>query len=66
MMNNGDYITGEVKKLQFGILFFKTDDMGTLQIEWEKVMHVISKDYFEVELQDFLAPWIQLTPEGKY
>lgn len=51
-MNNGDYITGEVKKLEFGILNFKTDDMGTLKIQWEKVMHVISKDYFEVELQD--------------
>ncbi len=51
-MNNGDYITGEVKKLQFGILSFKTDDMGTLQIEWVKIQHVISKDFFEVELQD--------------
>ncbi len=51
-MNNGDYITGDVKKLQFGILSFSTDDMGTLQIQWKKIMHVISKNYFEVELQD--------------
>jgi len=51
-MNNGDYITGELKKLQFGILSFKTDDMGTLRIQWEKIRHVISKDYFEIELQD--------------
>jgi len=51
-MYNGDHITGEVKKLEFGMLTFKTDDMGTLQIKWDKISQVISKKYFEVELQD--------------
>ena len=45
-MNNGDHITGEIKKLQFGIVTFKTDDAGTLSIQWDKLKHLISKDDF--------------------
>jgi len=52
IMNNGDHITGEIKKLEYAILTFKTDDMGTLQIKWDKITHVISDKYFEVDLQD--------------
>jgi len=51
-MNNGDYITGEIKKLQLGIVTFKTDDAGTLSIKWNKLKHLISKDIFEVNLAD--------------
>jgi hypothetical protein len=49
IMNNGDYITGEVKKLERGKLDYSTDDMGRLSIEWLKVHHVTSNHYFEVE-----------------
>jgi len=52
IMNNGDYITGEIKKLQFGIVTFKTDDAGTLSIQWDKLRHLISTDVFEVDLVD--------------
>jgi hypothetical protein len=51
-MNNGDHITGEIKKLQFGIVTFKTDDAGTLSIQWDKLRHMISTDIFEVDLAD--------------
>ena len=51
-MNNGDHITGEIKKLQFGIVTFKTDDAGTLSIQWDKLRHLISTDIFEVDLAD--------------
>ena len=51
-MNNGDHITGEIKKLQFGIVTFKTDDAGTLSIQWDKIRHLISKNIFEVDLVD--------------
>ena len=51
-MNNGDYITGEIKKMQYNLVTFKTDDAGTLNIKWDKIRHLISKDIFEVDLVD--------------
>jgi len=37
IINNDDHITGEIKRLEHGILVFKTDDAGTINIKWEKV-----------------------------
>lgn len=51
ILDNGDRITGEVKKLEFGKLTFKTDDMGTVSIEWDKIAQVTAKEHFEVELE---------------
>ena len=39
---NGDRITGEVKGLDRGRLEFKTDDAGTLYLEWDKLMSVVA------------------------
>jgi hypothetical protein len=49
MLRNGDRLTGEVKSLERGLLTFKTDTMGTVQIEWDKVAGVSSRLLFEVE-----------------
>lgn len=49
---NGDEITCEIKKLEFGLLTAKTDDIGTLTIKWNRVKQIISKEYFEIELID--------------
>lgn len=46
---NGDRITGEVRELLAGRLRYKTDDMGTLDIEWLKVAELISSTPYEVE-----------------
>jgi putative salt-induced outer membrane protein YdiY len=54
MVHNGDEITGEVKSLQDNVLNFKTDDMGTLKIKWDKVVHLVSKNIFRVELKNGL------------
>ena len=48
MLRSGDRITGEVTELDRGRLTFKTDDMGTLSIEWDKVTSVTAKATFEV------------------
>ncbi len=48
-IQNGDAITGEIKRLDRGRLEYGTDDMGTLQIEWTKVQRLVSVWYFEVE-----------------
>ena len=49
-LRNGDRLTGEVKSLERGKLRFKTDDMGTVEIEWEKVESLSAEERFEVEL----------------
>ena len=52
MLLNGDKITGEIKKLQTGLLNFKTDNMGTIDIEWIKIDKIWTDKIFEVELVD--------------
>lgn len=49
---NGDRFTGEVKKLQYGKLQFKTDDAGTIYIKWNKIARLTAKAFFEVETED--------------
>ena len=49
VLKRGDAITGEVKELNRGKLSYKTDDMGTLSVEWDKVAHLTSTNYFDVE-----------------
>ena len=46
---NGDRITGEVSEVQRGKLKFKTDDAGTINIEWTKVAFLSSKLHFEFQ-----------------
>ena len=49
---NGDRITGEVSSLSRGQLEYKTDDTGTLYIEWDKIATVTSTGQFEVGTSD--------------
>jgi hypothetical protein len=49
---NGDRITGEIVELERGRLEFKTDDAGTLMLEWDKVASLVSSRQFEVVLID--------------
>ena len=49
---NGDRITGEVVSLERGRLEFKTDDAGTLEIEWDNVATLEAMRQFEVLTSD--------------
>jgi hypothetical protein len=49
---NGDRITGEVKQLAYGQLKYKTDDMGTIYIEWDKIRSLTTKQVLQVEMLD--------------
>ena len=49
---NGDRITGEVVRLQRGRLEFKTDDAGTLYLEWDKLSSLVAKRRVEVLTTD--------------
>lgn len=48
VLQNGDHLTGEVDHLERGRLALKTDDMGTLQIEWDKVKSVTAAAQFDI------------------
>lgn len=49
LLTNGDHITGEIKQLRRGIINFKTDDIGTINIEWNHVDSLSSGYQFRVE-----------------
>lgn len=48
-LNNGDRIIGEVKVLENGLLEYKTDNIGTIKVKWDRVVQLTSRLYFEVE-----------------
>lgn len=47
-LNNGDRITGELKKFEYGLLFLKTDAMETVNIEYDRISTVYSSKHFEI------------------
>jgi Protein of unknown function, DUF481 len=49
---NGDRITGEIIVLERGRLEFKTDDAGTLYLEWENLHSVVAARLVEVVTAD--------------
>jgi hypothetical protein len=51
-LKNGSDIIGEVKELRLGKLQYSTDDMSTVYIEWEKIVALKSKNYFQIERED--------------
>jgi hypothetical protein len=51
-LQNGDRITGEVKRLDRGRVEFSTDDIGTIYLEWDKIATLVSKNIFEVVMSD--------------
>ena len=61
-LGNGDRITGEVIKLERGRLEFKTDDAGTLYLEWDKLASVVAKRFVEIETRDGLRYFGLLAP----
>jgi hypothetical protein len=46
---NGDRITGEIKELLNGQLKYKTDDLGTIYIEWDKIVHLTTRQLLRIE-----------------
>lgn len=48
-LRNGNEITCEIVSLQRGKLKVKTDDMGTVNIEWDKIASLTAPGLFEIE-----------------
>jgi hypothetical protein len=49
---NGDRITGEIEVLDRGQLQFKTDDAGTIMIQWVKIVRLEAIRQFELVTSD--------------
>jgi hypothetical protein len=52
VLRNGDHLTVEVVRLTRGRLQVKTDDAGTIDIEWDKVKSLTAVRVFEVITSD--------------
>lgn len=52
LLINGDRITGEIKRLEAGLLEFKTDTMGTVNIEWRFIADIVSDKNHSIETKD--------------
>jgi hypothetical protein len=51
VLSNGDQLIGEIKKLEHGELFFKSDYMlDTSQVDWARVQELQSLDLYQVFL----------------
>lgn len=51
---NGNIITGEIKKIEYGLLTYKVSGMGTLSVEMEKVQTLKSVKQFQITLNNGL------------
>lgn len=44
---NGDRITGDLKKLDYGLVYLKTDAMQSINIEYDQIYSIYSSKFFE-------------------
>lgn len=49
VLKNGSRVVGEIRSMSKSRLELKTDDMGTLQIEWDNITELTAPEFFEVE-----------------
>jgi hypothetical protein len=52
LLVNGNTITGEIERYEFGDLEYGTDSMGTVHIDWEDVVAITSNQGLQVEVID--------------
>lgn len=68
VMKNGDQLSGEVNKLENGLLFFDTDYVsGSIQLDWLQVEKVQSTGTFQIVLKngEHLSGTIGKVPAGQ-
>jgi hypothetical protein len=49
---NGNVLTGDFKKMAYGVATWKMDGMGTISMEEVKMNTIISKKQFEIKMKD--------------
>ncbi|MEZ5462899.1 DUF481 domain-containing protein [Dokdonella sp.] len=65
ILKNGDRLTGEIKKLEYGVLTLSTDSIGTVSIEWPSVARVQTNQLLEVERSDGSRQYGQVPKLGE-
>lgn len=50
-LRNGDRITGELKKFEYGLLDLSTDAMKTISIEFDRINSIHSSKFFEIRMK---------------
>jgi hypothetical protein len=63
-LKNGDRIAGEVKNMRLGKLELNTTSMGTIYVEWDKVVGLTAPEIFEIERTDGARFYGSLAPAG--
>ena len=69
VLENGDQLTGEIKKLEQGTLSFKADYMlSAMDVDWRRVQSLQSQDEFRVVLStgQHLTGTIERRPDGSF
>lgn len=64
LLRNGDRLTCEVEALARGLLTVTTDNLGTINIEWDKVASVQTTKVFEAETASGARYYGALAPAG--
>lgn len=62
VLTNGDHLTGEVVGLRQGKLKVKTDDAGTLSIEWDKIASLTTAERYDLTTRAGLRLFGRLRP----
>ncbi len=52
ILKNEDHLTGELKRMEFARLSFKTDAMSTVSIQWNNITYLRAQETFRIELQN--------------
>ena len=65
-LSNGDRLTGEVVKMEDGILTFKTDYGGEIKISWNKVTALTSTNPMQVKVPAQVNEWVRDLLLGGY
>lgn len=52
LLQNNDWLTGELKKMDYAKATFKTDAASTIQIKWDHILQIKSDKFFEIDLND--------------
>mgnify|MGYP001827292727 FL=1 len=64
-VRTGAKLVGDIKGLSRGQVNFLTDEMGTVQVRWPKVVTVHTDKIFEIELEDGRVLFGSLVPGGQ-
>jgi hypothetical protein len=64
VLQNGSKVVGEIRSMSRGKLELRTDDIGTIYVEWSKIVQVTAPEFFEVEDMDGGLYFGSLRPGG--